>query len=69
MADTTLKQLESKLEKVLEELKTLPKETLGDHLKELDKKVGASFDAVKELTKVTSDLVKEWEKWRKAGKF
>ena len=34
-----------------------------------NKKLDSILDAVKELTKITGDLAKEWEKWRKAGKF
>ena len=42
---------------------------LVDRLNELEKKEDPILDAVKELTKITGDLAKEWEKWRKAGKF
>ena len=43
--------------------------TVSKKMDELIKSSNANLDATKELTKVVSDLVAAWEKWRKAGKF
>lgn len=42
---------------------------LMDKMNEIQKDMGAQLDATKELTKIVSELVAAWEKWRKAGKF